>query len=104
MNSGEDPFDAFVGLIGMIEVVDGRRDEGSTSAGDVITWEGLTAGLIDLIIPCKSGRYARPFTESEDERLAISQSRWSRFEVIRVHGKGQYDEALGNDLGGFSNR
>ena len=37
--SGEDPFDAFVGLIGMIEVVDGRRDEGIASAGDGITWE-----------------------------------------------------------------
>jgi hypothetical protein len=42
--SGEDPFDAFVGLIGMIEVVEGRRDEGNTFAGDDITWEGWILG------------------------------------------------------------
>jgi len=42
--SGEDPFDALVGLLSMIEVVDRRRDEGSASAADVITWEGWILG------------------------------------------------------------
>ena len=42
--SGEDPFDALVGLLSMIAVVDGRRDEGSASAGDGVTWEGWILG------------------------------------------------------------
>jgi hypothetical protein len=41
--SGEDPFDALVGLLGMIEVVDGRRDEGGSSAADG-AWEGWILG------------------------------------------------------------
>lgn len=42
--SGEDPFDAFVGLLGMIEVVDGRRPEGGASAGNSALWEGWILG------------------------------------------------------------
>jgi hypothetical protein len=43
--SGEDKFDALVGLLSMIEVADRRRDEGSSaSAADVITWEGWILG------------------------------------------------------------
>ena len=38
--SGEDPFDACVGLFSMIEVVDGRRPEGEAPDGDATTWEG----------------------------------------------------------------
>jgi hypothetical protein len=41
--SGEDPFDSFVGLLGMIEVVEGRRDEGTAST-DAIGWEGWILG------------------------------------------------------------
>jgi hypothetical protein len=42
--SGEDPFDAFVGLLGMINVADRRQDEGSTPTTDVIEWEGWILG------------------------------------------------------------
>ncbi|MGO8534180.1 DUF429 domain-containing protein [Rhizobium ruizarguesonis] len=41
---GEDRFDAAVGLLGMIEVVEGRRDEGASDAEDVKTWEGWILG------------------------------------------------------------
>jgi hypothetical protein len=42
--SGEDPFDAVVGLLSMIAVVDGRRDEGSGFTEDEIAWEGWILG------------------------------------------------------------
>ncbi|MBM7322380.1 hypothetical protein JS562_04460 [Agrobacterium sp. S2] len=41
---GEDRFDATVGLLGMIDVVDGRRTEGVPEADDVKTWEGWILG------------------------------------------------------------
>ncbi|CDZ67044.1 Hypothetical protein NGAL_HAMBI2605_53230 [Neorhizobium galegae bv. orientalis] len=41
---GEDRFDAAVGLLGMIDVVEGRRAEGSPDADDVKTWEGWILG------------------------------------------------------------
>jgi hypothetical protein len=42
---GEDPFDAFIGLLSMIEVVDHRRLEGGTSLGDeAARWEGWILG------------------------------------------------------------
>jgi len=40
---GEDPFDAFMGLLGMIEVVDGRRREGPSHIFDC-SWEGWILG------------------------------------------------------------
>jgi hypothetical protein len=43
-DSGEDPFDALVGLLSMIEVVDQRRNEGSASGADGIAWEGWILG------------------------------------------------------------
>jgi hypothetical protein len=42
--SGEDPFDALVGLLSMVEVVDGRRDEGGVSAREALIWEGWILG------------------------------------------------------------
>jgi hypothetical protein len=42
--SGEDPFDALIGLLSMIEVVDERRDEGSASIRDGAAWEGWILG------------------------------------------------------------
>lgn len=42
--SGEDAFDSLVGLLGMIEVVDGRRGEGPTEEADVQRWEGWILG------------------------------------------------------------
>jgi hypothetical protein len=42
--SGEDPFDATVGLLSMIEVVNGRRDEGRASTDEVTAWEGWILG------------------------------------------------------------
>jgi hypothetical protein len=42
--SGEDPFDATVGLLSMIEVVDGRRPEGCASTDEVTAWEGWILG------------------------------------------------------------
>lgn len=41
---GEDRFDATVGLLGMIDVVEGRRGEGMPDAQDVKTWEGWILG------------------------------------------------------------
>lgn len=41
---GEDRFDAAVGLLGMIDVVDGRRGEGVPDADDVKRWEGWILG------------------------------------------------------------
>jgi hypothetical protein len=44
-DSGEDPFDAFVGLLSMIKVVAGRRPEGGRSlSGEVARWEGWILG------------------------------------------------------------
>ena len=43
-DSGEDPFDALVGLLSMIEVVDQRRKEGSASGADEKAWEGWILG------------------------------------------------------------
>ncbi len=42
--SGEDPFDATVGLLAMLEVVDGHRPEGAPQAPHVTTWEGWILG------------------------------------------------------------
>jgi hypothetical protein len=42
--SGEDSFDALLGLLSMIEVVDGRRDEGGASAKEALIWEGWILG------------------------------------------------------------
>jgi hypothetical protein len=43
--SGEDPFDAFMGLLSMIEVVSGRRPESPVSlALQVTRWEGWILG------------------------------------------------------------
>ena len=40
---GEDPFDAFAGVLGMIEVLDGRRPEGLDNR-DALIWEGWILG------------------------------------------------------------
>lgn len=42
--AGEDPFDSLVGLLGMIEVVDGRRNEGPVASVPVRLWEGWILG------------------------------------------------------------
>jgi hypothetical protein len=42
--SGEDPFDATVGLLSMIEVVDGRRAEGRPPTDEIAVWEGWILG------------------------------------------------------------
>jgi len=42
--SGEDPFDATVGLMGMLAVVRGHRSEGVPSLPGVETWEGWILG------------------------------------------------------------
>jgi hypothetical protein len=42
--AGEDPFNALIGLLGMIEVVDGRRDEGCASDRSSAAWEGWILG------------------------------------------------------------
>jgi hypothetical protein len=42
--SGEDRFDAFVGLIGMLAVVGGHRDEGFPVQRETIEWEGWIFG------------------------------------------------------------
>lgn len=42
--SGEDRFDALVGLFGMIDVVDGRRGAGAPTTPDIMTWEGWILG------------------------------------------------------------
>ncbi len=44
LDSGEDPFDALVGLLSMIEVVEQGRNEGSASGADGIAWEGWILG------------------------------------------------------------
>jgi hypothetical protein len=41
---GEDRFDALLGLLGMIEVVDGRREEAPQSDSCLRTWEGWILG------------------------------------------------------------
>lgn len=41
---GEDRFDAAVGLLGMIDVVDGRRGEGVAEADEIKAWEGWILG------------------------------------------------------------
>ena len=45
LDRGEDPFDALVGLLGMLEVVDGRRSAGPAAAQD--PWEGWIMGQRD---------------------------------------------------------
>ncbi|MGO7358893.1 DUF429 domain-containing protein [Rhizobium ruizarguesonis] len=42
--TGEDRFDAVVGLLGMIDVVERRRTEGVPDDDDVATWEGWILG------------------------------------------------------------
>lgn len=42
---GEDQFDALVGLMSMIDVVEGRRSEGNPVTDDVLTWEGWILGM-----------------------------------------------------------
>lgn len=42
--TGEDRFDAAVGLLGMLDVVEGRRAEGTPDDDDVATWEGWILG------------------------------------------------------------
>ncbi|RJF87244.1 DUF429 domain-containing protein [Oleomonas cavernae] len=43
-NSGEDPFDALIGLLGMIEVVEGRRTPGPEQDDEIRRWEGWILG------------------------------------------------------------
>lgn len=43
-SSGEDSFDALVGLLGMIEVVDGRRPEAPITQRNRELWEGWILG------------------------------------------------------------
>lgn len=43
-SSGEDRFDAFVGLLGMLDVVEGRRPEGCPSTPEIRRWEGWIFG------------------------------------------------------------
>lgn len=45
---GEDRFDAFMGLLGMIEVASGRRVEGKAPA-DVAGWEGWILGQAEAV-------------------------------------------------------
>ncbi|MBP2547914.1 hypothetical protein J2858_000807 [Neorhizobium galegae] len=42
--AGEDRFDAAVGLLGMLDVVDGRREEGTPASDAVQRWEGWILG------------------------------------------------------------
>lgn len=42
--SGEDAFDALVGLLGMLEVLEGRRSEGVPDTPTVARWEGWILG------------------------------------------------------------
>jgi hypothetical protein len=42
--AGEDRFDAVVGLLGMLDVVDGQRDEGAPDMDAVRRWEGWILG------------------------------------------------------------
>ncbi len=42
--SGEDRFDALVGLLGMIDVTEGRRRDGVPLAPDILRWEGWMLG------------------------------------------------------------
>jgi hypothetical protein len=42
--AGEDRFDAVVGMLGMLEVVDGHRDEGAPDLASVRTLEGWILG------------------------------------------------------------
>lgn len=42
--SGEDPFDALLGLLGMIEVVEGRQCERTEEHAVITTWEGWILG------------------------------------------------------------
>lgn len=44
-SSGEDAFDAFAGLLLMIEVVEGRRGEAPTQGDAADTWEGWIMGV-----------------------------------------------------------
>jgi len=50
---GEDRFDAFVGLLGMIAVVRGHRSEGSVDDAGVLVWEGWILGRQ----PCESSSH-----------------------------------------------
>ena len=43
-DSGEDPFDALVGLLSMIAVAQKRRDEGGIRSADELAWEGWILG------------------------------------------------------------
>ena len=42
--TGEDQFDAFVGLLGMLEVVDGHRSDGCPNDPEARIWEGWILG------------------------------------------------------------
>lgn len=42
--SGEDRFDAMVGLFGMLDVIDGNTDEGALDDPAILTWEGWILG------------------------------------------------------------
>ncbi len=44
-NTGEDRFDALVGLFGMIDVADGQLFEGAPNDPEITTWEGSMLGL-----------------------------------------------------------
>jgi hypothetical protein len=44
--SGEDPFDACVGLLSMIDVVDGERPEGQPFGEEAADWEGWILGQL----------------------------------------------------------
>ena len=45
--AGEDRFDAFMGLLGMIEVVEGRRADSPSLSLEIARWEGWILGQLD---------------------------------------------------------
>lgn len=49
--NGEDRFDAFVGLLGMIDVLDGRLGREAPSAYAITTWEGWILGQAASLAP-----------------------------------------------------
>jgi len=61
---GEDQFDALVGLLGMLDVVDGNLEEGCPSDHAIGCWEGWILGQTALrpSLDWPSGRASRPHT------------------------------------------
>lgn len=80
---GEDQFDAFVGLLGMLDVVDGNRSDGAPTTDKIKRWEGWILGQGDTEIHENLGQQQlKNLVEHVTSEGRVYPSPWHDFFVL----------------------